>query len=216
MGSDTRFAFQSKRAQSPSTHIKKRQSYRVKRTAPTTHISEVLHARPLLWGHQLCYYPSAHCHTHILMCSCVLRDQVRVSRGGFHIGNPWFIVCLKNIAAGWRLKHVILTFKSRCTMPFRWQWLTLSRICCMQWLWERETQRGSQGREIEQFSKHSQKINIAGKQTMQTESKFSLGRSKYCTQVSTMAVENSVIVVIILKDGFKSIFHPEMKKCFLD
>lgn len=28
----------------------------------------------------------------------------------------------------------ILTFRSLCTMPFRWQWFTLSRICCIQWL----------------------------------------------------------------------------------
>lgn len=28
----------------------------------------------------------------------------------------------------------ILTFKSLWTMPFRWQWFTLSRICCIQWL----------------------------------------------------------------------------------
>lgn len=30
--------------------------------------------------------------------------------------------------------HQILTFRSLWTMPFRWQWLTLSRICCIQWL----------------------------------------------------------------------------------
>lgn len=28
----------------------------------------------------------------------------------------------------------ILTFRSLWTMPFRWQWFTLSRICCIQWL----------------------------------------------------------------------------------
>lgn len=32
----------------------------------------------------------------------------------------------------------LLTFRSLCTMPFMWQWFTLSRICCMQWLWRRE------------------------------------------------------------------------------
>lgn len=32
----------------------------------------------------------------------------------------------------------LLTFRSLCTIPFMWQWFTLSRICCMQWLWRRE------------------------------------------------------------------------------
>lgn len=32
----------------------------------------------------------------------------------------------------------LLTLRSLCTMPFMWQWFTLSRICCMQWLWRRE------------------------------------------------------------------------------
>lgn len=32
----------------------------------------------------------------------------------------------------------LLTFRSLCTMPFTWQWFTLSRICCMQWLWRRK------------------------------------------------------------------------------
>lgn len=32
----------------------------------------------------------------------------------------------------------LLTFRSLCTIPFMWQWFTLSSICCMQWLWRKE------------------------------------------------------------------------------
>lgn len=44
------------------------------------------------------------------------------------------------------LRQSPLTFRSLCTMPFRWQWFTLSRICCMQWLLRRPGQKQTGGK----------------------------------------------------------------------
>lgn len=41
-------------------------------------------------------------------------------------------VCLVNKVAA--MSVVIQTFRSLWTIPLTWQWWTLSRICCMQWL----------------------------------------------------------------------------------
>lgn len=45
----------------------------------------------------------------------------------------------------------LLTFRSLCTMPFVWQWFTLSTICCMQWL-EGDQARSREERERENGS----------------------------------------------------------------
>lgn len=66
--------------------------------------------------------------------------------------------------------HRLLTFRSLCTMPFMWQWFTLSRICCMQWLWreqprsKRERKKGEKCQETKETRKRPTKTQQHVKQ----------------------------------------------------
>lgn len=63
----------------------------------------------------------------------------------------------------------LLTFRSLCTMPFMWQWFTLSRICCMQWLWRRERPGQKQKGEEEGEQVNVRKQRNKNRQTKHTK-----------------------------------------------
>lgn len=52
----------------------------------------------------------------------------------------------------------VLTFMSLWTIPLWWQWFTLSRICCMHWLWRRET-RPEEAKRREHTSEEKKKTH---------------------------------------------------------
>lgn len=69
-------------------------------------------------------------------CIIVVRRVNRIGKGTSHTSHPLPLPSRKKTPKFLYPTdgHQILTFRSLWTMPFRWQWLTLSRICCIQWL----------------------------------------------------------------------------------
>lgn len=130
--------------------------------------------------------------------SCYLSvGQVRVSnRQSFRHDN-------QRLTGGF--EPVVLTFKSRCTMPFTWQWLTLSRICCMQWLpGRRDTAK--KPKEREQLSTHRKQMT--NKQTVQTKSNTSGAKARTWIELRQIPFWTSVFVLFSSTNILNETFEP--------